>query len=105
MDKIDLIKKIVEANKEDANSWYLLGIEYKEVGQTKEALFAFTETLKYCDDEIKIKIIDELSSLKIGEDSEIKESSQIDDSIKVEETMGAKASKLELVKLEAEDSA
>ena len=67
MNKIDLIKKIVENNKEDASSWYLLGIEYKEAGQAKEALSSFTEALKYCNDDIKSKIIDELSSLKIEE--------------------------------------
>lgn len=71
MNKIDLIKKIVESNKEDASSWYLLGIEYKEVGQVKEALSSFTEALKYCNDDIKSKIIDELSSLNIQETSRL----------------------------------
>ncbi|EKQ58058.1 MULTISPECIES: AAA family ATPase [unclassified Clostridium] len=110
MNKIDLIKKIVEANKEDASSWYLLGIEYKEVGQVKEALSAFTEALKYCTDEIKIKIIDELSSLKIGDSVEIKGTSKIDDSIRVEETQNQegenepKSPKLELVKLQSEEN-
>lgn len=107
MNKIDLIKKIVEANKEDSNSWYLLGIEYKEVGQVEEALHAFTEALKYCDNDIKIKIIDELGSLKIGGQTEINESSQIDDSINSEETQKieeTEGSKLQLVKIEAEDN-
>lgn len=107
MNKIDLIKKIVEANKEDSNSWYLLGIEYKEVGQVEEALYAFTEALKYCDNDIKIKIIDELGSLKIGGQTEINESSQIDDSINSEETQKieeTEETKLQLVKIEAEDN-
>ena len=105
MNKIELIKKIVETNKEDANSWYLLGIEYKEVGQANEALSAFTEALKYCNDEIKIKIIEELSSLKIGESSETKKCSPKEEHTNVEESRNTEeAPKLEIVKIEAEEN-
>lgn len=105
MNKIELIKKIIETNKEDANSWYLLGIEYKEIGQTKEALYSFTEALRYCDDEIKIKIIEELTSLKIDESSETKECSKKEEHTNVEEMHNIEeAPKLELVKIEAEEN-
>lgn len=66
MNKIDMIKNIISKDETDVNAWYLLAIEYKEDGQNNEALKALTEALKYCDDDFKIKIIEELGSLSLN---------------------------------------
>ncbi|AEV69667.1 AAA family ATPase [Acetivibrio clariflavus] len=63
MDKIELINKMIKANPKDANAWYLLGLEHSQNNNISEALKAFSEALKYCDDSIKNEIITALSSL------------------------------------------
>lgn len=63
MDKIDIIKKIVNDNPNDSYSWYLLGLEYSELGLINDSIKSFSEALKICDDELKNKIISELAKL------------------------------------------
>lgn len=70
VNKFDIIKRMVENNPEDYNAWYLLGIEYRESNFKNEALSAFTEALKYCNDNSKVKIIEELTKLTLGEKTE-----------------------------------
>ena len=69
MDKVDLIKKIIEDNPQDANAWYLLGLEYLELKNTSEALKAFSESLKYSDNSLQAKIFQQLGKLGNNEPS------------------------------------
>ena len=68
MDKIELINKLIQANPKDSNAWYLLGLEHSQNNNISEALKAFTEALKYCDDSVKSEIITALSSLSEASD-------------------------------------
>lgn len=63
MDKIELLRGLVKENPESSNAWYLLGAEYSSNNNYIEALKAFTEALKYCDDKTKDMIIIELAKL------------------------------------------
>lgn len=66
MEKIELIKNMLVNDKENGNVWYLLGLEYSENGMVQEGLNAYTEALKYCDDELKQKVIEGLAGLTIN---------------------------------------
>ena len=68
MDKIELINKLIQANPKDSNAWYLLGLEHSQNNNISEALKAFSEALKYCDDSVKSEIITALSSLSEASD-------------------------------------
>lgn len=68
MDKIELINKLIQANPKDSNAWYLLGLEHSHNNNISEALKAFSEALKYCDDSVKSEIITALSSLSEASD-------------------------------------
>ena len=68
MDKIELINKLIQANPKDSNAWYLLGLEHSQNSNISEALKAFSEALKYCDDSVKSEIIAALSSLSEASD-------------------------------------
>lgn len=68
MDKIELINKLIQANPKDSNAWYLLGLEHSQNNNISEALKAFSEALKYCDDSVKSEIIPALSSLSEASD-------------------------------------
>lgn len=57
MNKLAIIKKLTEENPQNASSWYLLGCEYGELNQLPEALVAFSEALKYCDDTMRNTIL------------------------------------------------
>ncbi len=63
MDKIELIKKMVDSDPKNGDAWYLLGLEYVEQGNLSEALQAFSEAIKYCDEKLKNKILSELAKL------------------------------------------
>lgn len=63
MDKVEIILKMIDDNKENAYAWYLLGLEYIEKGDASEALLAFSNSLKYCDDSLKAKVIEALSDV------------------------------------------
>lgn len=63
MDKIDIILKMIDDNKENAYAWYLLGLEYIENNNASEALQAFSNSLKYCDDSLKGKVFEALSGI------------------------------------------
>ena len=68
MDKFELINKLIQANPKDSNAWYLLGLEHSQNNNISEALKAFSEALKYCDDSVKSEIIAALSSLSEASD-------------------------------------
>lgn len=65
MDKIELIKKMVRDNPENASAWYLLGVEYIEQKMDSEALQAFSEALKKADDDLRSKVMEELARLSM----------------------------------------
>lgn len=67
MDKIDLIKQMLEQDKENASVWYLLGLEYNEHGKVGEALHSFSQALRFCDNDLKGKIAIELSNISSHE--------------------------------------
>jgi cytochrome c-type biogenesis protein CcmH/NrfG len=54
---------MVSGNPTDSNAWYLLGLEYAQQKNIGEAIRAYSEALKYCDDTMKSDIINALSSL------------------------------------------
>ncbi|MFZ5988581.1 MAG: AAA family ATPase [Bacillota bacterium] len=60
MDKIEVIRKMIEDNPSNAYAWYLLGLEYVENGDASEALQAFSQSLKYSDDSLKSKVFEAL---------------------------------------------
>ncbi|MGE5577097.1 MAG: AAA family ATPase, partial [Syntrophothermus sp.] len=63
MDKTEIIRKILGEDPKNASAWYLLGVEYLEQGMSSEALQAFSEALKHCDDELRQKVFTELAKL------------------------------------------
>jgi SpoVK/Ycf46/Vps4 family AAA+-type ATPase len=63
MEKIELINRMIGSNPKDSNAWYLLGIEHTQNNNFSEALQAYSEALKYCDESLKADIITALSSL------------------------------------------
>ncbi len=67
MDKLELLKKLVEENPQSATSLCLLASEYASLNKIPEALFAFSESLKYCDDELKGKIMASICKLTSGQ--------------------------------------
>ena len=69
MNKIDLIKKMLEADGENAEMWCLLGIEYSAVSRFNDAILAFSMALKSCDNEMRIKISEELAKLSKSNES------------------------------------
>lgn len=76
IDKIDLIKKMLESNPDNAEMWCLLGMEYSAAGKINDSLLAFSEALKNCDDEMRVKISGELAKLtkpidKVNDKSDI----------------------------------
>lgn len=79
MDKIEIIKSMIEQERTNTYAWYLLGIEYKEEELYSQALNAFSEALKYCDEELKDKIFSELENLSNKNDSKVSENSYTQD--------------------------
>lgn len=65
---------MLDKDKENASIWYLLGLEYSEQGGTGEALYAFSHALKFCDDDLKEKIIIELTNISSKEVNKDKQS-------------------------------
>lgn len=63
MNRLDIIKKLTEEAPQNSNSWYLLGTEYASINKLSEALNAFSEALKYCDDNLRNTILLEISKL------------------------------------------
>ncbi|MCM3145057.1 AAA family ATPase [Brevibacillus sp. MER 51] len=63
MNKIDVVKQMAESNPENGSAWYLLGLEYAQIGQNNEALQAFTQALRFCDHALQQQIIVELGKL------------------------------------------
>ena len=63
MNKLDIIKKLTEDNPNNADTWYLLGCEYASSNKISDALVAFSEALKYCDDNLHKSIMNSISNL------------------------------------------
>lgn len=63
MNKAEIIQQMIERNPRDALTWYLLGTEYLDQGMESEALQAYSESLKYCDEELRQKVLDQLTRL------------------------------------------
>jgi SpoVK/Ycf46/Vps4 family AAA+-type ATPase len=66
MDKVKILREMVEGNPGNAPAWYLLGLEYLEQGMLSEALGAFSEALKSSDPELKAKVFTQLATLTGG---------------------------------------
>jgi SpoVK/Ycf46/Vps4 family AAA+-type ATPase len=54
---------MIEQDQNNAYAWYLLGNEYNEMEMPSEALQAFSEAIKYSDEDLKNKVFDELGKL------------------------------------------
>lgn len=65
MDTIEVIQKMLESDKSNPSTWYLLGVEYKRQNLFEQALQAFSEAVKTSDAELKEKIFRELSELNL----------------------------------------
>ncbi|KQL44196.1 hypothetical protein AN963_22485 [Brevibacillus choshinensis] len=63
MTKIEILKTMVHTDQKNASAWFLLGLEYSELGDRGEALLAFTQALAYGDEELKNNIVGELNKL------------------------------------------
>jgi AAA+ superfamily predicted ATPase len=63
MDRIEVLRKMVAENPRSASAWYLLGVEYRGGDMASEALAAFSEALKYCDDDLRRQIFEQLAQL------------------------------------------
>lgn len=63
MTKIEILKTMVNTDQKNASAWFLLGLEYSELGDRGEALLAFTQALAYGDEELKHNIVGELNKL------------------------------------------
>ncbi len=70
MNKIELLKKMIEENQDNATAWFLLGIEYQELEQTNKSLSAFAEALKYADEQLREKVILQLNNISSKEVNE-----------------------------------
>lgn len=73
MEKIDIMRSMLESNPENGLTWYLLGAEYIESGNESEALYAFSQALNYCGPEFKAQIFSQLAKLTNKEDTSIKD--------------------------------
>lgn len=65
MNKIELLHQMLKENDQNASVWFLLALEYKEREQLNEALKALAEALKNCDNELKEKIVIELTNISV----------------------------------------
>lgn len=63
MSKIEVLQQILNTDQTNASVWYLLGLEYMEAEDTKQALEAFTNAMQHGDGELKGKILGELAKL------------------------------------------
>lgn len=61
MDKMDWMQQMVEKNPQDFQTWYWLGQEWMHQGDAVSALSAFTEGLKYANDELRPHLIQAIS--------------------------------------------
>jgi SpoVK/Ycf46/Vps4 family AAA+-type ATPase len=72
MDKISIIKKVLQDNKENGDLWYLLALEYIEGGNVSEGLQSLSQCLMFCDNDIKgevIELLSRISTLSNGKSS------------------------------------
>ncbi|HEY9062091.1 MAG TPA: ATP-binding protein [Pseudobacteroides sp.] len=63
MNKLDILKKMLESNPQDADTLCLLAIEYRDSNDFKNAAATFSEALKYADEKSRSIIAGELSTL------------------------------------------
>lgn len=83
MNKMDVLKQMAESNPENGSAWYLLGMEYAQIGANNEALQAFTKALLFGDQALQQQIIVELGKLASSNPSSVQSPIQYD---AVEET-------------------
>ena len=74
MEKIEIMRSMLENNPENGLAWYLLGAEYVETGNESEALYAFSQALNYCGQEFKTQIYEQLARLTDKKEAISKES-------------------------------
>ncbi|NMC56772.1 MAG: AAA family ATPase, partial [Eubacteriaceae bacterium] len=63
MEKTELLIKMLEQDNKNPSIWYLLGLEYCALEDYSQAFQAFSEALKYGDEELRGKIIEQLNLL------------------------------------------
>lgn len=61
MNKLQWLEKLTIQNPTDSENWYWLGKEFLQEGDYLKAISAFGDGLKYCDESLKILLLDELS--------------------------------------------
>ncbi|MDF2822125.1 MAG: family ATPase [Clostridiales bacterium] len=64
---------MIEQDQNNAYAWYLLGNEYNEMEMPSEALQAFSEAIKYSDEDLKYKVFDELGKLSQKKNQKVDE--------------------------------
>lgn len=65
-----MMRSLLAKNPKQGEVWFLLGYEYAAQKQKSEAIKAYSEALKYCDEETKLKIAAELLKIASIADSE-----------------------------------
>lgn len=63
-----VLKKMLEQEPCNGDAWYLLGLEYLDAGHHSLALESFSQALKFCDEELKLKIFNNLGKLTSQQD-------------------------------------
>lgn len=63
MEKVKIIQKILETDKDNGYVWYLLALEHIELKNLSGALNALSQCLMYCDNEIKGEIVELLGRI------------------------------------------
>lgn len=61
MDRLEWLIELTASRPEDAQSWYWLGMEHMNQGNTVQAISAFTEGIKHADELLRAQLITELS--------------------------------------------
>ena len=104
MDKIQLLNKMISLNQEDGNAWYLLGLEHVHDNNISEALKAFSEALKFCDDSIKKEIISSLANLSVTSDVNKSTATFQDDSSSIDYVSETPKNERELDEIELKEA-
>jgi SpoVK/Ycf46/Vps4 family AAA+-type ATPase len=63
MNKITVLEEMLRLDPNNANVWYLLGLEYLESDSTDKALHAFSMSLQTCNEELKIQISEKITGI------------------------------------------
>lgn len=81
MEKIEIMRSMLENNPENGLAWYLLGTEYLEAGNESEALYAYSQALNYCGPEFKAQIFSKLAKLTDKEETSAEEEISAEDGV------------------------